>query len=371
MDISPYLRLMAEKNASDLFFSTHSCPILKINGKMVSVGDKLLKPGDAENIAMLCMPDNLKEEFHQTMESNFAISLHDVGRFRVNVFRQRSEVSVVVRYIQAVIPRFEDMNLPPILGDLVMEKRGLILVVGSTGSGKSTTLAAMIGHRNRNSESHILTIEDPLEFIHTHDRSLVQQREVGIDTLSYENALKNALREAPDVILIGEIRDMATMKHAINYAETGHLCLATLHANNANQAIDRILNFFPEQAHRQILTDLSLNLRSVVSQRLLPTIDDDDIVPAIEILISTPYIAELIAKGSIGEIKMAMQNSADVGIVTFDQALFTLYKENLISLDEALAQADSPNDLSLNIRMGEGSNDDVDSPELIHSGSAA
>ena len=283
--------------------------------------------------------------------------------FRVNIFRQRSEVSIVIRYIKSEIPRIEAMNLPPILEKIIMEKRGLVLVVGSTGSGKSTSLAAMIGYRNRNSASHILTIEDPLEFIHNHAKSIVQQREVGIDTLSYENALKNALREAPDVILIGEIRDMATMKHAINYAETGHLCLATLHANNANQALDRILNFFPEAMHKQLLTDLSLNLRSIISQRLLRNIKNR-LVPAVEVMLNTPFIAELIEKGDIGGLKEAMTDSAEEGMVTFDQALLTLYRSDQITLEEAIENADSKNDLSLAVRMGEGGNDDEPS-ELI------
>ncbi|MFW5447334.1 MAG: PilT/PilU family type 4a pilus ATPase, partial [Methylophagaceae bacterium] len=320
MDITPYLRIMADKGASDLFFCTAARAHLKIDGQIVALGDKVLPPGVVEEIAFSTMNKAQTDEFEQTMEMNFAISLFDVGRFRVNIFRQRGEVSIVVRYIQMHIPQFEEMALPPILGELIMEKRGLVLVVGSTGSGKSTSLAAMIGHRNRNSTSHILTIEDPLEFVHHHDQSVVQQREVGIDTLSYHNALINALREAPDVIMIGEIRDMDTMKHAINYAETGHLCLATLHANNANQAIDRILNFFPEAAHRQILMDLSLNLKSIVSQRLLVDVDNKQ-VPAVEVLINTPYISELIMKGNIGDIKDAMKDSTEGGMITFDEAL--------------------------------------------------
>jgi twitching motility protein PilU len=295
---------------------------------------------------------------------NFAVPLSGIGRFRVNIFRQRGEASIVIRYINSVIPHFEDMNLPPVLGDIIMEKRGLVLVVGATGSGKSTTLAAMIGHRNRHSNSHILTIEDPLEFIHNHDQSIVQQREVGIDTLTYENALKNALREAPDVILIGEIRDMETMKYAIAYSETGHLCLATLHSNNANQTMDRILNFFPEVAHRQLLMDLSLNLRAIVSQRLLPSIDGKRI-PAVEVMLNSPYIQELILKGHIGDIKEAMKESTDDGTVTFDQALLALYNEGKITQEEALSNADSKNDLSLAIRMDKHEAADEDSELII------
>lgn len=256
------------------------------------------------------------------------------------------------------------MNLPPVLGEIIMEKRGLVLVVGATGSGKSTTLAAMIGHRNRNSNSHILTIEDPLEFIHNHERSIVQQREVGIDTLTYENALKNALREAPDVILIGEIRDMETMKHAIAYAETGHLCLATLHSNNANQTMDRILNFFPEVAHRQLQMDLSLNLRAIVSQRLIPSIDGNRI-PAVEVMLNTPYVQELILKGHIGDIKEAMKESTDDGTVTFDQALLALFRAGKITQEEALLNADSKNDLNLAIRMGKHEASDEGSELII------
>ncbi len=351
MDITPYLRIMADKKASDLFFCTAARAHLKIDGQIIPIGDKELQPGLVEDIAYSTMNPAQIKEFERTMEMNFAISLFDVGRFRVNIFRQRGEVSIVVRYIQMHIPRFEEMTLPPILGDLIMEKRGLVLVVGSTGSGKSTSLAAMIGHRNRNSRSHILTIEDPLEFVHHHEQSVVQQREVGIDTLSYENALINALREAPDVIMIGEIRDKETMKHAINYAETGHLCLATLHANNANQAIDRILNFFPEAAHRQILMDLSLNLKSIVSQRLLVSVDNKQ-VPAVEVLINTPYVSELIMKGNIGDIKAAMKESSDDGMITFDEALLALYRQGKITLEEAIHHADSKNDLNLEIRMG-------------------
>lgn len=365
MDMTPYFRLMADKEASDLFFCTGTEPHIKIQGLIKPVGTKKLEPGDVREIAYSLMSEEQAAEFEDTMEMNFAVPLKGVGRFRVNIFRQRGECSIVIRYIQTKIPRFEEMNLPPVLGDIIMEKRGLILVVGATGSGKSTTLASMIGHRNRNSSSHILTIEDPLEFVHAHERSIVQQREVGIDTLSYANALKNALREAPDVILIGEIRDMETMKHAINYAETGHLCLATLHSNNANQALDRIVNFFPETLHRQLLMDMSLNLRAVISQRLLPTVDGTARVPAVEIMLNTPYISELINKGEVSGIKDAMKESTDPGTVTFDQALIKLYKNGQITLEEALNNADSRNDLSLAIRLGEGAMDNDVEDELI------
>jgi len=358
MDIIPYLKLMADKSASDLFFCTGTEPQIKIEGAIRPVGSQKMAPGDIKELAYAIMSSEQAVEFDETLEMNFAIPLKGVGRFRVNIFLQRGEVSIVIRYIQAHIPRFTEMNLPPILGDIIMEKRGLVLVVGATGSGKSTTLAAMIGHRNRNSASHILTIEDPLEFIHNHEKSIVQQREVGIDTLSYGNALKNALREAPDVILIGEIRDMETMKFAITYAETGHLCLATLHANNANQTLDRIMNFFPEAAHRQLMMDISLNMRAIISQRLLVGSKDKARVPAVEVMLNTPYIAELIAKGNVGEIKMAMTESKEEGMVTFDQALLALYRDGKITLEEAISNADSKNDLSLAVRMSAGADDD-------------
>lgn len=364
MDIIPYLKLMADKNASDLFFCTGTEPQIKIEGVIRAVGSEKMIPGQVKELAYKIMSPEQVIVFEETLEMNFAIPLKSVGRFRVNIFLQRGEVSIVIRYIQAHIPNFTEMNLPPILGDIIMDKRGLVLVVGATGSGKSTTLAAMIGHRNRHSASHILTIEDPLEFIHTHEKSIVQQREVGIDTLSYGNALKNALREAPDVILIGEIRDMETMKFAISYAETGHLCLATLHANNANQTLDRIMNFFPEAGHRQLMMDISLNIRAIISQRLIIAKTDKIRVPAVEVMLNTPYIAELIAKGNVGDIKAVMTDSNEEGMVTFDQSLLKLYREDKITLEEAISNADSKNDLSLAIRMSGDVGDDNTS-ELI------
>jgi twitching motility protein PilU len=364
MDMSPYLKLMSDKKASDLFFCTGTEPQIKIEGVIKPIGNTKLAPGDTDDMANSLMNDEQRKEFAEELEMNFAISLKEIGRFRVNIFRQRGQTSIVIRYIQTVIPRFEEMNLPPVLGDIIMEKRGLVLVVGATGSGKSTSLAAMIGHRNRNASSHILTIEDPLEFIHNHDKSIVQQREVGIDTLSYENALKNALREAPDVILIGEIRDMETMKHAISYAETGHLCLATLHSNNANQTLDRILNFFPEVAHRQLQMDLSLNLRAIISQRLIISTDGRR-VPAVEVMLNSPFISELIAKGDISGIKDAMKESTEEGTVTFDQALIELYRAGKITLEETIANADSKNDVSLAIRMGDNSSSSSAESELL------
>jgi twitching motility protein PilU len=318
-----------------------------------------MAPGMVRKLAYSIMNDDQVKEYEATMEGNLAISISGLGRFRVNVFRQRGDVAMVIRYIKGKIPSIEDLNLPQKLKDLIMEPRGLVLVVGSTGSGKSTTLASMIDYRNDNQTGHILTIEDPVEFLHTHKKSVVDQREVGLDTLSYEVALKNAMREAPDVILIGEIRDQQTMQHAIAYAETGHLCLSTLHANNANQALDRIINFFPDTAHRQLYMDLSLNLKAVVSQRLIKSTDGQR-VPAVEIMLLSTFVAELIQKGDIHAVKEAMEQGTERGMQTFDQALYKLYKEGKITLENALGNADSRNNLSLRIRLDESGNIDTD-----------
>jgi twitching motility protein PilU len=300
------------------------------------------------------MNDEQIKQFEATLEMNLAISVQDIGRFRINIYRQRGESAMVIRYIKSNIPSLEALNLLPILKTLVMEPRGLILVVGATGSGKTTSLASMIDYRNQNSTGHILTIEDPLEYIHKNIKSIVDQREVGIDTLSYSNALKNAMRESPDVILIGEIRDRETMQHAMSYAETGHLCLSTLHANNASQTLDRILNFFPETAHNQLLTDLSLNLRAIISQRLLVGVDGKR-VPVLEILLNTPYIAELIQKGEISKLTEVMEQTTEQGMQTFDQALFDLYQAGKVELEEALRNANSRNNLALRIHLsGDG-----------------
>ncbi len=368
MEIAPYLKLLVERNGSDLFFSPGTPVQLKIEGNTLPLGDTPLPPATVKNIAYSLLTDKQIKEFEDTLEMNLAISLNDVGRFRVNVFRQRGEAAIVIRHIKSDIPSLQQLNLPLSLAGVVMEPRGLVLVVGATGSGKSTTLASMIDLRNRNQTGHILTIEDPIEFIHKHKKSVVNQREVGLDTLSYEAALKNALREAPDVILIGEIRDRQTMQHALAYAETGHLCISTLHANNANQALERIVNFFPETARQQLLLDLSLNLRAVVSQRLLRGMDGKRI-PAVEVMLPSAHIRDLIIKGEIASVKEAMEDSTEPGMQTFDQALFKLYEEGRVSSDEAIAYADSRNNLSLRIRLAEGGGEssnrlDVDDVEF-------
>ena len=353
MEITPYLKLTVDKNASDLFFYVGAPVHIKINGIVRPVGNKPLPPGGVREIAYSVMRDDQIREFEQSWECNFAIPLAGVGRFRANVFKQRGEVAMVVRYIKGQVPAVEELGLPSILKQLIMEKRGLVLLVGATSSGKSTTLAAMIDYRNSTAPGHILTIEDPIEFTHLHKKSIIGQREVGIDTHSYEDALKSALREAPDVILIGEVRSRDVMKFALAYAETGHLCLSTLHSNNANGALERIVNFFPEDARDQLLMDLSLNLRSIVSQRLIRGVNGN-LLPAVEVLLNTPYVADLIQKGKVDHVKEAMEQGKEIGMKTFDQALFELYKEGKISKDEAVKNADSRNNVSLQIRLSEG-----------------
>ena len=350
LNISPVLKFMIEKGGSDLFFSTGAPININIEGESLPVNTQIMKPGMVQEIAYSLMSENQIRQFEETMEMNFALGIHDVGRFRVNVFRQRGEASMVIRHIKNIIPSLESLGLPNILKDLVLRPRGLILIVGATGSGKSTTLAAMIDHRNENESGHILTLEDPIEFIHNHKKSVVDQREIGIDTLSFDNGLKNAMRQAPNVILIGEIRDMETMKHAVAYSETGHLCLATLHANNANQAIERILSFFPMDGRQSVMLALSLNLIGVVSQRLVAGTETKR-VAAIEVMINTPYISELIQKGKLEEIKEMMAESNDIGMCSFDQSLFKLFQAGRISIENALRTADSRNDLSLKIRL--------------------
>ncbi len=353
MNIDPYLKLMVEQNASDLFFTTGAPVCTKVEGVTRRVSRNVLEPGVVQKIAYSIMDEQQVNEFEMTKEMNLGISVAGAGRFRVNVYYQRGEVSMVIRFIKGDIPELEDLGLPPILKKLVAQKNGLVIVVGSTGSGKSTSLASMIEHRNKNQTGHILTIEDPIEYAFSHKKSIIGQREVGLDTLSYENALREAMREAPDLIMIGEVRDKETMEAAITYADTGHLCLTTLHAVNANQALDRIVNFFPSDGKAQILMDLALNLRGIVSQRLIPNVEGGR-VPAVEIMINTPYISDLIKRGEVGEIKPIMEKGAASGMQTFDQSLYDLYKSEKISLDDALSHADSRGNLEWQINFGGG-----------------
>ncbi|HZX29553.1 MAG TPA: PilT/PilU family type 4a pilus ATPase [Telluria sp.] len=345
------LRLMVSKGGSDLFITAGFPPAMKIDGKVTPVSNQALTGQHTADLARSIMNDKQTAGFELTKEANFAISPGDIGRFRVSAFVQMGAVGMVLRVITTTIPRFEDLELPAVLKDVIMTKRGLVIMVGATGSGKSTTLAAMVGYRNENSYGHILTIEDPVEFVHPHKNCVITQREVGVDTDSFEAALKNSLRQAPDVIQIGEIRERETMEHAIAFAETGHLCLATLHANSANQALDRIINFFPEERRQQLLMDLSLNLKGLISQRLIPRKEAKGRVVAIEILLNSPLISDLIFKGEVHEIKEIMKKSRELGMQTFDQALFDLYEDDKISYEDALRNADSVNDLRLTIKL--------------------
>ena len=352
MDINSLLALMSEKKASDLFITVGKQPSIKIDGSIYPVGKKKLLPDDTREMILGTMNQMQRAELETVKEANFAISVPRVGRFRASAFIQRDTVGMVVRRIVCEIPTPEDLHLPAVLKDLVMEKRGLILFVGATGTGKSTSLAALIRHRNINSSGHIITIEDPLEYIHNHEGCIVTQREVGLDTESYEVALKNTLRQAPDVILIGEIRTRETMRHALTFAETGHLCLSTLHANNANQAIDRILHFFPEDMHSQVFMDLSLNLRGIVAQQLIKRADGKGRYAAVEILLNTPLASDLIRKGDVHKLKELMKQSREQGMQTFDQHLYDLYKDNKITYEDALRSADSKNEVRLMIKLG-------------------
>lgn len=350
MQFDAYLKALATNDGSDLYLSTGAPPCAKFHGKLKPLTKEPIPPGAIKDIAYSIMDQEQTEEFDHELEMNLAYTIPGVGRFRVNIFKQRNEISIVARNIVTEIPSADSLGLPQILKDVVMAKRGLVLFVGATGSGKSTSLAALIDHRNSNSGGHIITIEDPVEFVHTHKKSVINQREVGVDTRSYHAALKNTLRQAPDVILIGEIRDRETMEHALAFAETGHLCISTLHANNANQALDRIINFFPEERRNQLLTDLSLNLRSFISQRLIPTVDGKR-AAAIEILLGTPSVSELILRGEVESIKEIMEKSQNLGMQTFDTALFKLYQSGKITLDEAIKNADSANNLRLKIKL--------------------
>ncbi len=345
------LKLMLSKRGSDLFITVGFPPAIKVDGKMTPVSNQPLTPTHTAELARSIMNDRQAADFEANKECNFAINPAGVGRFRVNAFVQQGAIGMVLRVITTTIPRFEDINIPPVLKDVIMTKRGLAIMVGATGSGKSTSLAAMIGYRNENSYGHIITIEDPIEFTHPHKNCMITQREVGVDTQSWEHALQNTLRQAPDVILIGEIRARETMEHAIAFAETGHLCLATLHANSSNQALDRIINFFPEERRPQLLMDLSLNLKAIISQRLIPLKEGKGRIPAVEIMLNSPLISDLIFKGEVHEIKEIMKKSRELGMQTFDQALFDLYEAGKISYEDALRNADSVNDLRLAIKL--------------------
>ena len=349
--VNDLLRLMASRNGSDLFLTSDFPPAIKVDGKVTKVSPQPLTGQHTLALARSVMNDKQAAEFERTKECNFAVAPQGIGRFRVNAFIQQGNIGLVMRTIPQTLPTIDSMSLPRILKDVALTKRGLVIFVGATGSGKSTSLAAMVDYRNENSYGHIITIEDPVEFVHPHKNCIITQREVGIDTDGWEQALKNTLRQAPDVILMGEIRDRETMEHAVAFAETGHLCLATLHANSANQALDRIINFFPEERRQQLLMDLSLNLKGLVSQRLMPRQEGRGRVAAVEILLNTPLISDLIFKGEVAEIKEIMKRSRELGMQTFDQALFDLYESHSITFEDALRNADSVNDLRLQIKL--------------------
>jgi twitching motility protein PilU len=352
MDFKALLALMVEKKASDLFITAGRPPSMKVNGKVIEVSKTILNSEQTMMLVLSIMSQRQRDEFENTRECQFALSVHELGRFRVSAFTQRDSAGMVLRRIETTIPSAEDLHLPPVLKELIMYKRGLVMFVGATGTGKSTSLAALIRHRNENSSGHIISIEDPIEFIHPHKGCIITQREVGLDTESFEVALKNTLRQAPDVILIGEVRSRDTMQHAITFAETGHLCVCTLHANNANQAIDRILHFFPEEMHGQLFMDLSLNLRGIVAQQLIQRADGKGRYPAIEILLNTPLVSDMVRKGEVHKLKELMKSSRELGMQTFDQALYDLYTAGKIGYDDALHAADSRNEVRLMIKLG-------------------
>ena len=349
--INDLLRLMASRGGSDLFLTADFPPAIKVDGKVTRVSPQPLNGQHTLALARSVMNERQASEFERTKECNFAIAPQGVGRFRVNAFMQQGHVGLVMRTIPQTLPNIDELGLPQVLKDISMTKRGLVILVGATGSGKSTSLAAMVDHRNQNSFGHIITIEDPVEFVHAHKNCIITQREVGIDTDGWDQALKNTLRQAPDVILMGEIRDRATMDHAVAFAETGHLCITTLHANSANQALDRIINLFPEERRQQLLMDLSLNLKAIVSQRLLPREEGKGRIAAVEVMLNTPLIADLIFKGEVAEMKELMKRSRELGMQTFDQALFDLYESNEVTYEDALRNADSVNDLRLQIKL--------------------
>ncbi|MBX2868446.1 MAG: PilT/PilU family type 4a pilus ATPase [Acidiferrobacterales bacterium] len=358
MKIAPYLKLIASRDASDLYLSTGAHPCMRVQGKMRKIGKTILEPGMVKEMAEEIMDDDQSAAFERKPEMNLAIADDNSGRFRVNIFKQQNEVSMVIRVIKTVIPDYQSLGLPAVLPDLVMEKRGLILFVGGTGSGKSTSLASLIDHRNRNSAGHIITIEDPIEYVHSHKESIVNQREIGVDTDCYSDALENTLRQAPDVILIGEIRNRETMEHALAFAETGHLCLSTLHANNANQALDRIINFFPEDRHKQLFMDLSLNMRGIISQRLIPT-EDGKRAAAVEVLLGSPRVRDLIKDGRVDEIKEVIEARNAHPMQSFDSALYEMYQAGTISIKQALKNADSANNLKVRIAQSTGVQDKI------------
>jgi len=363
MDLTHFLKIMKEKNGSDMFLSTGAPINIKVEGVLQALGSTPLPNGLVKKIAYSIMNEGQVPEFEKEYELNLAISLPSIGRFRVNVFKQRSEVGMVIRTIETEIPSAKELKIPELVNDLILDKRGLILVAGGTGSGKSTTMASMINHRNEQMTGHILTVEDPIEFMHKHKKSIVNQREIGTDTHGYAPALKSALREAPDVILIGEIRDTETMEAAISFAETGHLCLATIHANNADQAIERVLNFFPSDSHKNVLLNLALNIKAIIAQRLVK--DKQGLRrPAIEILINTPMIREMIRRGEVNKLKEAMETSLDDGMQTFDSALYDMYRDEIITLEEALQNADSPEGLRVKISLSQGTSRDEDGEEM-------
>ena len=363
------LRLMLSKNGSDLFITADFPPAFKVDGRMTPVSEHPLSAKHTQALVRAIMNDKQAAEFEATMECNFAISPADIGRFRVSAFMQQSKTGMVLRTITTTIPLLEDLGVPPVLKDIILNKRGLVIVVGATGSGKSTTLAGMVGYRNAHSYGHIITIEDPVEYVHPHGNCIVTQREVGIDTADWQVALKNTLRQAPDVIQIGEIRERETMEHAIVFAETGHLCIATMHANSANQALDRIINFFPEERRPQLLMDLSLNLKALISQRLIPLKDAKGRAAAVEIMLNSPRVSDLIFKGDVHEIKEIMKKSRELGMQTFDQALFDLYEGGRITYEDALRNADSLNDLRLMIKLyGKDAKHRDDSDDTHHLG---